>query len=1385
MALLEELIFASDQLVEFHADFKDKPSATFTVSLLEAFSAELSDLWSEFKLAYRQFMRTDDEELKRTSVNEVKAKYRSASNTYFICASSISDFLKSLQTSVSELPEKDSSLNSSKIESSGHNIKVPACDTQEFHGNYLQWPSFRDMFTAVYINHSKLSDVQKLFHLRAKTKDQAFDIVNKFGLTDHNFQLAWNALKDQYENKRILVNNQIQILLTQKQIFVESSKDIKSLQSNINDAIIALKSYEINVDSWNAILIFLCASRLPDKTLNLFESSLVKPTEIPTWEQMNTFLSNRYRVLESVSEMKQSTPKPNKTPSSKPISPKVKPIQNFHLKVTPSCQVCSEQHPLRLCPIFLKMSVDDRHKTVRKHKFCFNCLAITHNAQQCQSTSTCLRCKGRHHTLLHFERKLSTINNSIHQNTPLHSSQRFSPSSSQLDSSASSSPLVKLDHQHNIQSTSTSNHIVMFSKTFRQVLLATAIVKIHHFGNDFHLRALIDQGSEVSFITEHFQKLIGLPTQSTQARICGMGTTETASSSKLCTFTLFSNNVRDFKIQVEALVLKKLTSNLPAVSMNLTQTEIHFDFPLADPLFYQSSSIDMLIGADLYPHIILEGLKKNVLSTIIAQNTVFGWILLGPYETAPVVSTFSTFVTRKNDLLAKVDQKIERFWKLEELPQTPILTPSDQLCEDLYRDTTYRDPLTGRFVVRLPFKNPPQESFLGVSRFNAMQQYIRNEKSMLAKPALKGEYEKVLAEYISLNHMTPTSSYELFDQDNVQSFYLPHHAVLKPQSTTTKLRVVFNASSHSSNGKSLNDLLHTGPILQNDMVFLLLNWRFYRYVFNGDIEKMYRQIHIHPEHAQFQRILFRPSPDQKINDYQLNTVTFGVNCAPYLAIRTLHQLASEVQEIYPLASKILKTEFYVDDVLSGAHDVLSAQRSQIELITALQSAGFNLRKWTANHSMLLNHLPTDHLLNKDFLNLEDDSSTKTLGIKWNASSDTFSFAINSESFLTTSITKRSVLSTIFKLYDPVGWLAPIIVKTKILMQQIWKDKTGWDQNLTLHSEQYWKSFIGDFEDTQKISIPRWVEFSPWKTFQLHGFSDASEKAYAAAVYIRVQHTPLHSSSHLLWAKSKIAPVKTISLPRLELQGALLLSRMIHSLLNQFDYLNNIPIKLWTDSTIVLAWLDKSPSSWKTFVATRTSEILSNVPDINWNHVSSSYNPADLATRGVSPTELRVSDLWWNGPLWLAKQEEKWPSPEYSHPSDDSIPERKSIKVNVALLSNDFENEILCRFSSWDKAVRVCRWNTLKAIHHQFSIRWKEEYLKELIKRYKWQYPQRDMEVGDLVVLRDEQLPPNEWRLGRVLEVHRGPDNRVRVVDVKTQKGVVRRSIVKLCILPSD
>ena len=144
--------------------------------------------------------------------------------------------------------------------------------------------------------------------------------------------------------------------------------------------------------------------------------------------------------------------------------------------------------------------------------------------------------------------------------------------------------------------------------------------------------------------------------------------------------------------------------------------------------------------------------------------------------------------------------------------------------------------------------------------------------------------------------MEPTHSREIIRDGKYFSFYLPHHAVIKPGSKTTKVRVVFNASKTSHSGLSLNDVLHTGPVLQNDLMLIILKWRLYKYVFNGDIEKMYRQIYVHKEDKDFQRVLFPRTPDSPIEDFKLKTVTFGVNCAPYLAIRTLHQLAEDSKE---------------------------------------------------------------------------------------------------------------------------------------------------------------------------------------------------------------------------------------------------------------------------------------------------------------------------------------------------------------------------------------------------------------------------------------------------------------------------------------------------------
>ncbi|XP_036346391.1 uncharacterized protein LOC118755668 [Rhagoletis pomonella] len=244
-------------------------------------------------------------------------------------------------------------------------------------------------------------------------------------------------------------------------------------------------------------------------------------------------------------------------------------------------------------------------------------------------------------------------------------------------------------------------------------------------------------------------------------------------------------------------------------------------------------------------------------------------------------------------------------------------------------------------------------------------------------------------EYESMGHMSKVNSIQ--SADFVDNYYLPHHSVIKAESTSTEVRVVFNASSPTANGVSLNDVLVPGPVLQSDLTIFILRWRLFKYVFNSDIEKKYRQILLDSNQTKYQWIVFRPCPNDPISLYELKTVTFGVNCALYIAMRTLLQLAEDSESSHPIASNILHKHMYVDDVLAGGHTTDSAIRARDEVITVLQSAGFPLRKWTSNCSQILQGISKSHLLSEDFLEFEDTSSVKALGIRWNAHSDQFYF----------------------------------------------------------------------------------------------------------------------------------------------------------------------------------------------------------------------------------------------------------------------------------------------------------------------------------------------------------------------------------------------------------
>ncbi|XP_073841572.1 uncharacterized protein [Musca autumnalis] len=1075
---MEDFLVQCEEITSFEIQLKDADLKTYNDMSLDAEKHELEELWEEWKSSYKKCI--SDPDLQKKDKGTLRNKKTEAHKCYMRCLTLIGNAKENVKTTCSKAAQKISS-----------SISVPPCDTEIFHGDYLNWPSFRDWFSAIYITNKKLSPVEKLYHLFQKTSGEAKQIIQHIPLTDEGFDIAWENLKHQYENKRILINNQLRTIFNLPQCSQESASTLKKLQRDINNAISVLKLYKIDISSWDPIFVFQCSSKLPKLTLSLWEQSIAKKTEMPSWEELNTFLTERYQALESVSDIYGPQGSRSSLPQQQRFNnfDKSKNYRVHHTKVdNQKCNLCKGSHILRSCPKFLSMDFKNRLSIVKRDKHCLNCLAQGHIVVNCTSQKTCSECNSKHHSLLH-RAKIS---------------QQGDNRAKELRKVSQSSQTSTLQ---SIELPSTSENVRNFhTSVSSKTMLATAWITIVKDGMSHKVRALIDPCSDDSFVSSRVQKLLKLPTMPIAAEISGLGGERLARCSRIAIFTISSIVNPSFTLEIDALVVPDVTGNVPTHSFNYVERNKLPNLKFADAEFYKSAPIDILIGGNLYPLILLGGVEHGILGSLVAQETVFGWIVTGPTNKRVARHTIrASHCTR-----VSIDKQLARFWEIEEVPTISEVSEEDRICEDIYKITVKRNR-DGRYMVELPFKSEaPSKTVLCSNRYVALCQFLRNEKSMSRNPELKSMYDEVMQEYLSLGHMKLVESPK---SNSAPCFYLPHHGVYKPESATTKLRVVFNGSCPTATGKSLNDLLYVGPVLQKDIISLILNWRMYRYVFNADISKMYRQILINPNQTNFQRIIYRSSPDEEVKDYSL---------------RTLLQLAQDEEQRFPIGAKILKENMYVDDALVGIHSIPEGIDAKMQLIGILQSAGFHLRKWTSNCREIIEDVPRDHLLNGEFLHFDDKSIAKTLGIRWNAASDTFYFItekINNKN----SFTKREVLSVIARLFDPLGWLAPVIITAKIFMQQLWLDEIKWDDHLKPISLMRWKSFLSNYVHIDKISIPRWVKYSPECTIEFHGFCDSSELAYAAALYSRVKIGNV-ISANLLVSKSKVAPIKKFLCP---------------------------------------------------------------------------------------------------------------------------------------------------------------------------------------------------------------------------------------------------------------
>ncbi|XP_011687752.1 PREDICTED: uncharacterized protein LOC105449960 [Wasmannia auropunctata] len=1243
---LEDLMVLQNQTMNSVSralsNFKKLGQAKMTRAVTRQRLATLKENFAKCRTLDGQITRLSDEKLRATHSYFTGACFETCED----CYNEAADFMVEVLASYETDPTPTITV-SDPHDFSRPSPHLPKLNLPTFDGSIDKWETFRDRFQSMIQNDPNLSNVNRMHYLFSCLKGAASKALDHLAITNANFEVAWNILVSRYDNKRRLVTTHLISLLDLPTVTSETSKDLCNLRDQANTAIQALTNLGRAVRHWDDFLVLLVARKLDKTSRKAWELKLGDTLEYPSYHELDQFLETRIRALDAIT--------PTSLKDTLPELSKRKAIASHNAAAVPfSCSLCKSNHLLYQCSMFLKKTPSQRFDFIKSQKRCINCFSIKHSVKDCTSSRACRQCSKRHHTLLHLDNSIDSAKTS--ESEP-----------------ASASTSVTAD-------TEVASHLM--SRTVApnsKILLATARVRVYSpLGRFVTVRALIDQGSVSTLMTESLAQSLRLPKVKRAVCITGIGETQSiVRSAAQITITPVSREGPAYS--TTALILRSLTKYIPS-RMNTACTWKHVaGLKLADSEPMSSDPIDLIIGADLFGLLVLDGVRKGSEREPTAQNTTLGWILSGPI-TAPSVSD-STFVHAHHGVVLEgLDFDLRRFWETEELPQKVHRSPEEDRCEEHFVATHTRSS-NGRYIVRLPFKNGPPIS-LGESRFTALSSLYRMEQRLRREPANATEYRDFLSEYENLGHMTKIPS-----TDSIESpfrYYIPHHAILRDSSATTRLRVVFNASCRTTNGTSLNDHMMIGPKLQKDLATIIMQWRQHRYVYTADIAKMYRQIRVDSRDTNYQRILWRPSTSEPVNDYRLETVTYGTAAAPYLALRVLEQLANDDGAHFPLAVPVLRHHTYVDDCAFGADDKILARQTRDQLIQLLNKGCFRLRKWASNSEELLSDIdPADHGLATNKV-LQGDKHLKVLGIIWNPTHDIFQFRVSIPS--SPGRTKRAILSLIAKFFDPLGWATPVIITAKIFLQCLWSLKCSWDDEIPSQHYDNWLKYYNRLSCLDAIRIPRWVAYGSHTIHSaLHGFSDASTSAFAAAVYLRTVQIDGSITVSLLIAKSKVAPLKTMSIPRLELSAAHLLARLMHFSRLALQ-LPTIECHCWTDSTVTLAWLNQSPSRWKTFVANRVSAIHSLLPDVPWRHVPTQTNPADCASRGLAPDALEKHNLWWSGPLWLRQPPDGWPNANPSVSPDAPLEERPQPSVPVFHSAPNWD--LASRFSSWPKLLRV-------------------------------------------------------------------------------------------------
>lgn len=1237
------------------------PNATVPLAKLKVYAKNIDAAYCEFN----EFHNKLAELLIEDEMDDHDEAYEEFEEVYHEVSGQVEEMLMTATTR--EAQPTNAPTNHVIIQQQPLKAPIPTFD-----GRYENWPKFKAMFLDI-MARSNDSNAIKLYHLDQALVGAAAGILDAKTMNENNYEHAWQILTERYENPRVIINTHIRGLLSLKKMTKESYRELRQLVDECTRHVESLRYLEQDLLGMSELfVIHLLATALDPITRKQWEATIVRG-KLPKYDAMIAFLKQQCDILENCEASSQSM-MPRVQQAKTVVQPKFNPTilaasSNSDGVSSEECDFCGEPHKNFQCALLKDLSVFQRVEKVRSLGMCFNCLRKGHRVRDCPSDRKCMKCRQRHHTQLHDDARTNP-------------NQAETRRSEACDSSVSVPRQDAFEAQggppNASTSTVTSTCSIQAVPTKKNVLLLTAVVNIFdHQGKPYLCRVLLDCGSQVNLITKGMADAITAKILPTNVKISGVNNRTTNSMEK--TVVNIHSRYSDYRVAVECIVAPSVTGAIPNTKIDVSDWCIPSGFQLADPDFHSPQDIDMLIGNGLFFKLLKAGHYQLADHLPELRETHLGWVFTGEYEEKRNQGpSYSHTVTVED-----VYDAVQRFWHIEEVPEREAVSIEAEECEMLFRSTHKRNE-EGRFVVQLPLKETVDQ--LSDCRSLALKRFYLLEQRLVRNPSLRDQYVQFIREYEHLGHCKQID--ESSDRPNTRKCYLPHHAVIRPDSSSTKCRVVFDASAKPSQSSvSLNDVLKVGGTVQSDILDIVLRFRKHKYAFTADISKMYRQIMVASMHLSLQRIFWRESPEKPLKVYELTTVTYGTASAPFLATRCLMQLAKDGTLEYPLGACTVGEDFYVDDVLSGDDTLEAAIERQQQVKDLLASACLPIHKWCSNSEQLLEHIPESEREEKKIVEEKDVNRViKVLGILWDPDSDELLFSIKSPDIDSNSksSTKRTILSEIAKLYDPLGFLSPVIVLAKLLMQKLWRSKVDWDETVEEEISVQWMQIKKALASVNQVRIPRRVLTDNAVCFELHGFADASMSAYGACIYIRSVLEDDSAELQLLCSKSKVAPLKQVTIPRLELCAALLLSRLVKKVVSSIK----MPFKrivLWSDSQIVLAWMHKSPEQLQVFVKNRIVEIQSETEGFEWMYVRSESNPADIVSRGQMPNDLVNNQLWWHGPEFLFSTHFEEPSLEKI--PEEKIPELRAVPVVLPVIEEE-ELEVFSKYSSFRKLQRV-------------------------------------------------------------------------------------------------